>query len=148
MSIVPHSDYRSHTSDGLTMGKGFAITVRKAHRLNVRSSTEGEIVSVDDCLSLILWSREFMIAQGNGCNRNIILQDNKSSVLLENNGKASSGKRTQHMNIRFFNITNRVEKKEDKIMWVPREDMVADYLTKALQGAEFCRFRDLIMGNV
>ncbi len=52
-----------------------------------------------------------MIAQGYGCNRNIILQDNMSSILLENNGKASSGKRTQHMNIRFFGITDRVEKK-------------------------------------
>ena len=142
-----HSDYRSHTGGGLTMGKGFAVTVSKAHRLNVQSSTEGEIVSVDDCLSLVLWSREFMIAQGYGCNRNIILQDNKSSVLMEINGKASSGKRTRHMNIRFFNITDRVEKGEAEIMWVPREDMVADYLTKALQGAEFCCFRDLIMGS-
>jgi hypothetical protein len=53
-----------------------------------------------------------------------------------------------HMNIRFFNITNRVEKKEAEIMWVPRENMIADYLTKALQGAKFCHFRDPIMGNV
>ena len=52
------------------------------------------------------------------------------------------------MNICFFDITNWVEKKEAKIIWVPSEDMVADYLTKALQGAEFCRFRDLIMGIV
>jgi hypothetical protein len=130
------------------MGKGFAVSVSKGHKLNVRSSTEGEIVSVDDCLSLVLWSREFMIAQGYGCNRNIILQDNSSSVLMEINGKASSGKRTRHMNIRYFNITDRVEKGEAEIMWVPREDMVADYWTKALQGAEFRRFRDLIMGSV
>ena len=87
------------------MGKGFAISVSKAHKLNTRILTEGEIVSVDDYLSLILWSREFMIAQGYGCNRNIILQDNINSILLENNGKASSGKRTQHMtNIRYFSI--------------------------------------------
>ncbi len=52
------------------------------------------------------------------------------------------------MNICFFNITNWVEKGEAEIMWVPREDMIADYLTKALQGAEFCCFRDLIMGSV
>ena len=52
------------------------------------------------------------------------------------------------MNIRFFNITNQVEKKEAEIMWVPHEDMVADYLTKALQGAELCCFRDFIMGSV
>ena len=76
-----------------------------------------------------------MIAQGYGCNRNIILQDNMSSILLENNGKASSGKQTRHMNIRYFGITDRVNKKEAKIMWVPQKDMVAKYLTKALQGA-------------
>jgi len=57
-----HSDYKSHTGGGLTMGKGFAITVSKCHRLNVRSSTEGEIVSVDDCFSLVLWSRKFIRA--------------------------------------------------------------------------------------
>ena len=73
-----HADYRSHTGGGLTMGKGFVISVSKAHKMNTRSLTEGEIVSVNDCLSLILWSREFMIAQGYGCNRNIILQDNMS----------------------------------------------------------------------
>ena len=52
------------------------------------------------------------------------------------------------MNIRYFNITDRVEKGEAEIMWVPREDMIADYLTKALPGAEFRCFRDLIMGSV
>jgi hypothetical protein len=111
-TFAVHSDYRSHTGGGLTIGKGFAISVSKAHRLNVRSLTEGEIVLVDDCLSLILWGCEFMISQGYGCNRNIILQDNKSSILLENNGKASSGKRMRRMNICFFNITDWVEKKE------------------------------------
>jgi hypothetical protein len=34
----------THTGGGLTMGKGFAITVSKCHKLNVGSSTEGEIV--------------------------------------------------------------------------------------------------------
>ena len=104
-------------------------------------------MAVDDCLSLIIWAREFMIAQGYNVRRNIILQDNKSSVLLENNGKASSGKRTRHINIRYFGITDRVAKKEAEIKWIPREDMVTDYLTKALQGAEFRWFRNIIMGS-
>ena len=59
-----HANYRSHTGGRLTMGKGFAISVSKAHKLNTRSSTEGKILSVDDCLLLILWYCEFMIAQG------------------------------------------------------------------------------------
>ena len=78
-----HLDYRSHTGGRLTMGKGFAITISKGHRLNVRSLTEGETVSVDNCLSLILWSCKFMIAQGYGCKRNIIVQKNKRSINVQ-----------------------------------------------------------------
>ena len=79
--------------------------------------------------------------------RNIILQDNKSSVLLEVNGKASSRKQTKHLAIIYLFITDCVAKKECKIVWIPCEDMMADYLTKSLQGSEFCRFRDIIMGT-
>ena len=78
---------------------------------------------------------------------NIILQDNKSSVLLEVNGKASSRKRTRHLAIRYFFITDCVAKKECKTGWIPCEDMLVDYLTTLLQGSEFCRFRDIIMGT-
>ena len=49
-----HLNYCSHTGGGLTIGKGFAISVSKGHKLNVGSPTEGEIVSVNDCLSLVL----------------------------------------------------------------------------------------------
>ena len=77
---------------------------------------------------------------------NIIFQDNKISMLLERNGKASSGKCTKHINIRYFFITNQISKGEVRVKWCPTEDMVADFLMKPLQGANFKRFRDLIMG--
>ncbi len=79
---------------------------------------------------------------------NLLLQDNKSSILLERNGKASSGKRTRHINIRYFFITDRVNMKEVSIEWCPTKDMVADFMTKPLQGSHFRRFRDIIMGKV
>ena len=98
-------------------------------------------------MSLILWAREFLIAQGIQVRRNIILQDNKSSILLEKNGRASSGKRMRHINIRYYFVTDRKNKGECEIEWIPREFMVADYLTKALQGGGFRQFRDMIMGS-
>jgi hypothetical protein len=75
------------------------------------------------------------------------LADIKSSVLLEVNGKASGEKRTRHLAIRYFFIADCVAKKKCKIVWIPPEDMVADYLTKLLQGSEFCTFRDIILGT-
>ncbi len=86
--------------------------------------------------------------QGYGIVENLLLQDNKSSILLEKNGKASSGKRTRHINIRYFFITDRVNKKEISIEWCPTKDMVADFMTKPLQGSHFRRLRDIIMGKV
>jgi hypothetical protein len=53
-----------------------------------------------------------MKAQGYGVKDNVFFQDNKSSILLEKNGKAPSSKRTKHINIRYFFITDRVKKEE------------------------------------
>jgi hypothetical protein len=65
---------------------------------------------------------------------------------FENNGKAWSSKRTKHINIRYFFITDRLSKEEVLVVWCPTGDMIGDYATKPLQGALFRKFRDQIMG--
>jgi hypothetical protein len=67
-------------------------------------------------------------------------------MLLERNGKASSSKRTKHINVRYFFITDRISKGEVRVEWCPTKDMVADFMMKPLQGSVFRKFRDLIMG--
>ena len=37
--------------------------------------------------------------------------------------------------------------KEVEIEWCPTKEMVADFMTKPLQGSHFMRLRDLIMGT-
>ena len=69
------------------------------HKINTQSSTESELVGVDDMMSLILWTWYFLNHQGYKVNDNIVFQDNKSTMLLERNGKSSSGKRTKHINV-------------------------------------------------
>ena len=128
------------------MGRGFPIASSTKHKINTRSTTESELVGVDGMMSSILWTRYFLNHQGYKVNDNIIFQDNKSSMLLERNGKALRGKRTKHINVRYFFITDQISKGEVQVEWSPTKDMVADSLTKPLQGASFKRFRDLIMG--
>ena len=76
---------------------------------------------------------------------NVVYQDNQSAMLLEKNGKASSGKRTRHINIRYFFATDRINAKEMRVAYCPTGDMVADFFTKPLQGVLFCKLRHLIM---
>ena len=62
------------------------------------------------------------------------------------NGKKSSSKRTRHINICYFLVTDAIAKEECKVRWILRDYMYADYLTKAQQEAEFCVMRVFIMG--
>jgi hypothetical protein len=147
-SFAVHPNLRGHSGGGLSMGRGFPNVSSTKHKMNTRSSTESEIVAADDFMPAICWTRYFMEAQGYKIKDNILFQDNKSAILLEKNGKASSSKRTKHINIRFFFITDRVMKNELSVVWCPTGDMIGDYATKPLQGAVFKKFRDLIMGVV
>ena len=147
-SFAVHPNMRGHTGVGLSMGRGFPITSSTKQKLNTRSSTESELVGVDDAMPAILWTRNFLEAQGYGVKESIIYQDNKSAILLEKNGKASSSKRTKHINIRYFFVTDRIKKGDVSVEWCPTELMHGDFMTKPTQGALFTRTRDQIMGAV
>ncbi len=85
-SFAVHPDMRGHTGGVITMGTGFPLDRSTKHKLNTHSSTESEIVAVDDLIPQILWARLFMKAQGFAVSDNILYQDNKSAMLLETNG--------------------------------------------------------------
>ena len=74
-----------------------------------------------------------------------MFQDNQSAILLEKNGKKSSSKRTRHINIRYYFITDRIKNEKLQIEYCPTDNMVADYFTKPLQGKNFFQFRNNIM---
>ena len=140
-----HHDMRSHTGATMSMGKGCAYSMSRRQRINTRSSTEAELVGVNDAMNLILWTRLFLQGQGYEVSDNIVYQDNQSAMLLENNGKMSSSKRTLHLEIRYFFVTDNIGKKHLRIEYCPTDDMIADFFTKPLQGTKFRRFRALIL---
>jgi hypothetical protein len=144
-AFAVHRDMRSHTGGVMSMGAGAVYSSSQKQKMNTKSSTEAELVGANDVLPQALWTKYFMEGQGYGTN-NILYQDNQSTMKLEQNGKASSGKRTRHINIRYFFITDRIAKKEIAIQYCPTKQMVADYFTKPLQGALFYKFRDQILG--
>jgi hypothetical protein len=127
-SFAVHSNMIGHTGGGLTMGRGYPIVSSTKQKLNTRSSTESKLVGVDDMMPLILWTRYFLKAQSYKVSDNVIFQENKSTMLLERNGKASSSKPTKHINVRYFFITDWISKGEVRVEWCPTKDMVAESL--------------------
>ena len=56
---------------------------------------------------------------------------------LEENGHASASKRTRHFNIKYFYVTDLLQRKEFEIQYCPTKKMKADYMTKPLVGWDF-----------
>ena len=144
-AFAVHPDFRSHTGSTMTMGKGAITSTSRKQGMNSRSSTEAELIAADEIVGNMVWTRLFLEAQGYPVKENILFQDNKSAILLESNGKKSAGKRSRHLNIRMFFVTDQQEKGHIKIEYCPTDQMTADYMTKPLHGSKFKQFRKEIM---
>ena len=136
-----HPNLRSHTGATLSFGKGSPFALSCKQKLNTRSSTEAKLVGLNDAMSLILWTRRFMEAQGYMIRDTVILQDNQSTMLLACNGQQSSGKATRHIDVRYYFVKDQIDKKLMRLEYCPADLMVADMLTKPLQGTQFHHLR-------
>ena len=128
------------------MGKGAIYTSSSKQKLNVKSSTEGEVVGASDKLPQAIWTKYFMEAQGYKIAENNLYQDNQSAIKIEKNGKMSCGQKSRHINIRYFFIKDKIEKETIQVVYCPTESMLADFFTKPLQGNLFRKFRRVILG--
>jgi len=82
----------------------------------------------------MLWTSRFLIENGYDV-KTILYQDNRSAILMESNERSSMGKRSRHLDIRYFFINDLKEKGLVSIKYFPTEEMVADYMNKPLQGS-------------
>jgi hypothetical protein len=121
----------------MSLGKGMVYCTSAKQKINTKSSTEAELVGVNDVMSQVIWTRNFMEAQGFAVRKSFVFQDSQSAILLEKNRTVSSGKCTRHINIRYFFVKDRVDAGEVEVVYCPTEDMRADFFTKPLQGKLF-----------
>ena len=91
-----------------------------------------------------MWTRNFLLEQGYNLGPATIYQDNMSTIALIKNGRSNS-ERTRHIAIRFFFLADRVNSNEISIEYMPTGEMLADILTKPLQGELFRKLRDRLL---
>ena len=141
-----HQDMRSHTGAAISMGTGAFTCKSTKQKLNTKSSTEAEVVGASDFLPTTIWARMFLGSQGYDITDNIFHQDNQSAMLLERNGRSSSGQKTRHIDIRYFFMKDRIVTEHINVVYCPTASMLADFFTKPLQGCLFHDFRSVILG--
>ena len=127
-----HLDMKSQTGGVMSLGKGATYSCSRKQKRNTISSTEAELVGTSDILSMIVWVRMFLDAQGLIIKVSTLNQDNKSTIQLIVNGRLSSSKMTRHIGIRFYFIKDHIDKGEINTVYCPTERMLADFVTKPL----------------
>jgi hypothetical protein len=63
-SYTTHGDCRRHTGANVPLGRWSVIGMSKKQKLSTKSSTECELVGVDDASPQMLWTRYFVEEQG------------------------------------------------------------------------------------
>ena len=90
------------------MGHGAVLSILSKQKINSKSSTEAELVGVNDAMTFVMWMKHFFQSQANNLSNPklnqygkhiIIKQDNTSAIQLERNGWKSSTKRTKHIDV-------------------------------------------------
>ena len=135
-SFGSHADGRSRSGIALTMCGGIVGAWSAKQKLNTKSSTEAEIVGLSDGLSHVIWMRELLLAQGYSLPPTKVHQDNQGVLSIMREGR-SPKHRTKHLNIRHFFARDRERRGDIALQYCPTREMIADVLTKAVNGELF-----------
>jgi hypothetical protein len=144
-----HVDSKGHSGIVLTLGlNGGPIFAQSCkQKIVTKSSTEAELVALNDGVSQIMWTRNLLRDLGIVQDKpTVVFQDNQSTIQIAAGGPGQKG-RTKHMDIRYFYVSERLQNKDIVLQYQPTADMVADILTKPLGGAHFSRLRAVLLNN-
>ena len=119
------------------MGIGILHGKASKQKINVKSSTENEIVGLSEYLPYTLWMGYFLEAQGYKIKKSTVFQDSTSALKMEKNGRNSCTGNSRHINVRYFFVKDRYDKGEIELRYCPTELMLADFLLSPYKGLCF-----------
>jgi hypothetical protein len=137
----------SQTGNCISLGKGTVYAKSKDQKARAVSSYEAEMYSLSDVIPPAVWIQDFLNDAGYGddISDSTVYEDNMSVIHSIRSGETSSD-RTRHIRIRKLFTKDFLESGRFKLEYCKSSDMIADILTKPLQGDLFERLRDLILG--
>ena len=63
------------------------------------------------------------------------------------NGKNSCSSKSRHIHIRYFFTKDVIDRGDMELKHCPTEEIIADFYTKPLQGKNYYKMRQMIMGH-
>ena len=116
-SYALHKDMKGQTGIIITLGKNGPPIFCKSRKQKLvsRSSTESELIALNDGLPEVIWAKQFMNNLGIKQQMVTVFEDNQSSIILAKNGKGSTISKTKHIQVRFYYVKQLIDQKEINI---------------------------------
>ena len=142
-----HPNGRSHAGIFITLGRGPVVAKSNSIKAVAKSSAEAELMSASDGVSIGEWVHEFVVHQPGGeeIGPSLLKEDNTAAIQLMKNGRSNSA-RTGHIKLRYFFVKQYIDDGSIILEHCPTDEMVADILTKPLQGSHFEYLRSYLLG--
>jgi hypothetical protein len=147
-SFNVHANTAGHTGIFIRLFGNPILCKSLKQRLVTKSSTESELVSLDEAITYVPWILQLLFELGFPLNFPVkVYQDNKSTIEWSIKGRINF-KRTKHILNRYFFVKQYVDNKTVEIIYIPTHRMLADLFTKSLIGALFFSFVATIFNEI
>jgi hypothetical protein len=154
LTITAYADasFGTHAEDCFRIAFGVLVTGCQSWKTNkqklvTKSFCEAELVSASDAIPMVCYIRDWINEKGLTGPQINLLQDNMSTISLITN-EAQGSMRSRHIGIRYFFIRDRVKSGEINVEYCPTRLMIADLLTKPLEGILFQELKMEILGGM
>jgi hypothetical protein len=138
-----HTDAKGHGGIMITYGGTIVATKSFKMKLVTKSSTESELVAVEESVPYVLWILTLLQDLGLSVQKPVkLMQDNLSAIGIINNG--GSFNRSKHMVARHGFVKQHMELGDVMFHHCPGEVMPADMLTKPLDGTRLKKLSELV----
>lgn len=143
-----HTNMRGQTGGVISFGTGIVDQKSRKQNMDMRSSMETEdVLGTSKYLPKAIYFELFLNAQGYKV-ETILAKDNESEIRLLRNGKDScTSNSPKHVVIKYFWSTDRIKSGNMSVEYCSMDNMLANFMSKPVQGKLFTRFRkNVIMG--
>ena len=146
-AYMVHDDVRSRGGTIIMLCDGPIEAHSTKQSILTKSSTESELVNLDDTAMYTMDTRRLMTAMKETLEPTTVYQDNQPVISLIRAGKPKS-MRTKHISMRYFTVCDYIKEGNIVVKWISTKQMLADILTKPLGGTVFKALRDIILPQV
>ena len=112
------------------------------------SSTEAELIALHEGVKHLLWVEKIYEELGYHKSESLkVLQDNQACILLSSKDPVNFKGRSKFINRKFFGVYEHVADGTIELVYTGTDEMVADFLTKAIGGGKHRKFKVKMMGE-